>query len=353
MLDQNIGKFFSDTVYGLRYSSQYSKNTLEIFSTYGVFIYEGNFEEFPITDKNMTYVECEINSTFQRGYKTIDADNFELSVEELTKIIFWISDYFSKNDIPDINLYCYDPNDNNLYQGYLPYSTIKENNYRFTNVLCEYAVAKYDELSDEWVEIYVIIREDGSYVINPDGYCNACVLFLSKKEWENLPPVPNEYDPHLRYNFVTKSWEDTRTVEELTELYRLTVEQSFDSALESNAKYYYQIQTNYGKLLIHTLGIEIDTTSENYNYGKQSVADLFNVTTDVASEEDFTKEFYNEQIKKSSEVIEGQKVMWLSLPSKIRHSVKYDTTTTDGWKRLISEFVSWFNRTYSESYPEK
>lgn len=350
-MDQNIGKFFSDTVYGVRYASQYSKKTLEIFSTYGVFIYEGNFEGFPIDEENLTYVECEINSTFQRGYKTVDASNIDLSLEDVTKIIFWIHDYFSKNDVPDINLYCYDPNDNNLYQGFLAYSEIIKNNYRFTNIPCYYEVAKYDELEDVWVEVYAIIREDGSYVLNPAGYCDACVLFLSKEEWDNLPPIPDERDPYIRYSFVTKTWEDTRTIDELSEQYRLTVEQSFDSALEANARYYYDIQTNQGKLLIHSLGIEIDKTSENYNYGKQSVADLFMVSTTTTSTDDFDRDFYTEQLKKSSEIIEGQKAMWLALPTKIKNTVMYDTSTTTGWKNLLYKFVEWYNNTYDQTFP--
>ena len=41
-----------------------------------------------------------------------------------------------------------------------------------------------------WEEIVAIIREDGSLVERPAGFCERCVLFLSHEEWDAFPTRP-------------------------------------------------------------------------------------------------------------------------------------------------------------------
>lgn len=351
MINQDVGHFFSKTVYGLRYNKVFNKSALEIFTNYGTFQDE-EADVFAITDA--TYVECELNNDFRRGYKIVNDDTVSLTANELSSIENWLINYFNgSNNYPDISLPAYDPNDNNLFQGYLSLSEIKKNNYYFTTVGCPYSLAKYNELEDTWINIKAIIRSDGSYVLDPDSYCEQCVLFLTEEEWEKIAPIHKSIDDipfyYLRYDFVTNDWKDIRTPKDLSEEYALLVKARFSYAISSEADYYFGTDNQYAASLSQSANIAVDYTSDNYKNGVKSVAELFGVSPDVQHEEDFTREFYEEMFKQAREHLEGQRDLWLALPNKLK-SEFYDLTTTQGWLNLIDRFRSWFESTYAE-YP--
>lgn len=351
MIDQDISKFFSKSVYGLRYTQTFQQGTLEIYTHYGTFVDTDNHDPFPI--ENVSYVECELNNNFRRGYKTIGIDNIDLTFEELLKIEDWLTTYFiGENNYPDIAFSAYDPKDHNLFQGNMLLSEIKENNFYFTTIPCPYSVAKYNELDDTWIEIKAIIRDDGSYVLDPDGYCDKCVLFLTNEEWEVLPPPEGANDPeaalyYIRYDFTTESWKDIRTPEDFRTEYEVLVKGRFGYLISSTADYYFGTDNQYAASLSQTSNIKIDYTSENYKSGAQSIADLFGVSSDIVHEEDFSKEFYEESFKQAREHLEGQRDLWLQLPDRINSSF-YDLSTKEGWLNLINKFRVWVEEIYSE-----
>lgn len=352
MINQDIGHFFSKTVYGLRYTLNFNKSAFEIFTNYGTFQDEESTLEFAIP--NATYVECELNNDFRRGYKIVNGDTLDLSVEELSNIEKWLVTYFNEeNSYPDIVLSAYDPNDNNLFQGNLLLSEIKKNNFYFTTVSCPYSLAKYDEIDDIWINVKAIIRSDGSYVVDPDSYCDQCVLFLTEEEWLKLPPPDEDKDgiPHyyLRYDFVNNTWKDTRTVKDLKEEYALLVKSRFGYAISSEADYYFGTDNQYASALSQTANIKVDYTSDHYKNGAKLIAELFGVNSTIEHEEDFSKEFYEEMFKQAREHLEGQRDLWLALPNRIK-SEFYDLNTLQGWLNLIDRFRTWFDTTYAE-YP--
>lgn len=349
MINQDVGHFFSKSVYGLRYTKSFSKGTLEIYTNYGTFE-DSDIEVFPIEEAS--YVECELNNSFRRGYKNVNLDTIDLTFEELSLIESWLATYFTgEGNYPDIVLPAYDPNDNNLLQGNLLLSEIKKNNYYFTTTPCDYSLARYNELDDTWTAIKAIIRDDGSYTVDPDGYCERCVLFLTEEEWIAFPP-PDVEDPeipaiYIRYNFSKEKWEDIRTPEELREEYLLFVNSRFSYAISSAADFYFGTDNQYAVSLSQSANIKIDYTSDHYKAGTQAIADLFGVSSSIEHQEDFSKEFYEEAFKQAREYIEGQRDLWLNLPNRLQ-SEFYDLNTQIGWFRLIDKFRDWFESVYSE-----
>lgn len=70
--------------------------------------------------------------------------------------------------------------------------------------------SKWDELDNKWYPIYAAFKEDGFPIMSPQVLSDEYVLFMTKKEWDNIPVRPGAV---YSLDFVTLTWRDKRTLE--------------------------------------------------------------------------------------------------------------------------------------------
>ncbi len=121
----------------------------------------------------------------------------------------------------DLHFPCYDPNRSNLFQGTISISEAKSKNFISVLEDCQYPVAKYDTETHTWIAVKAIITDSGRLILDPDSYCELCVLFLSDDEWNEFPK-PNEEanTAEWRWDFELKEWVDVRTPQEMLQIYK-------------------------------------------------------------------------------------------------------------------------------------
>ena len=351
MINQELGYFFSAAITGLKKIKEHTETKIEFYSKYGVF--EDFSKEavisFPLSEE---YVNYEDNDIIRRCLKIDDENALVVCTEEeFMKVHDWIISYFNNlKDYPDIVLPCYDPNDNNLYQGNLNLTTIKEKGFHFTTVECDYPVARYDEYEDIWTEIVMTLWDDGTYILNPDGYCDRCVKFLSQEEKDKLPDFPEGYNYNnayfFKYDFTTESWRDSRTLDELKNNFYDTVNGRFDDLLEDTARYYLKTGYTSSSKVLNIISDPITKDNEYYNYGVAEVSKVFNFSTDITITEDFSMDELKEMYFTASSLINGQRDAWLNLPNKLYTSSRYNLATNAGWDKITDKFTTWFSDMY-------
>lgn len=76
-----------------------------------------------------------------------------------------------------------------------------------------------------WEEVVAIIRDDGSLVERPEAFCERCVLFLSREEWETFPKRPSS--SHV-YDLENHEWVDPRPFAKLLHEVQLEIRNCFE-----------------------------------------------------------------------------------------------------------------------------
>ena len=351
-----IGKLLTKHTTGLRITD----NFITLFTHYGNFIDE-EITNYPIN--NIISLEYECNDLARKGFKVVKPElnlvtkqvSIPLTDEEMDIIDNWLISYWEASNFINIPLNCYDPNDNNLYKGILPLQEIRDHQYIFTEENCDFPVGKYDTIKHEYIKIKAIIREDGSYVIDPDGYCSACVLFLTEDEWNALPPPSEEQQKYyyIKYDFKTNQWVDSRTIKEMEDNFYRIVSEKLSFVNSENASYYLDILP-YGSGSFTEPLTYINTDKENptenqelYNYGVESISTLFNTKINLKIDTS-DRNWLLDQFKKTCKVVEGQKKAWLSMPEllKKQNSKEFDLSIPSGWDKLIDKFENWLESVY-------
>ena len=345
MISQNLGEFFASSISGLKKLTERNEARIEMYSSYGVFedYSAAALESFPIYS---SYVNFEDNDIVRRCLKMENDTLVACSEDEHTAVHNWIVNYFnSTSDYPEIYLPCFNPDDNNLYQGVLSISDIKERGFFFTTVECEYPVAKYDILEDKWIEVVMTMWDDGTYILHPDGYCDRCVKFFSQEEKDKLPPFPVGYEnsPFIKYDFATESWKDSRTLNDLKESYYQAVNNRFNDLLNELSNYY--LNTGYnGAAKLFNLTLESNTSrNEIYDTGVTEVSKVFGFVNNIVITEDFSEEELIKMYQDACSLVSGQRDAWLNLPKKLLNSSRYNLSTNAGWDKITDKFSAWFD----------
>lgn len=143
------------------------------------------------------------------AFKVVNGEQLALTDEEIAACRAYCDGYLENGDYP-VQAY---ETESGLYRGVMLKSEAEEKEY--AHVLGDtpdHPVSK--RVGDAWERIAAVIRSDGSYVLMPDGVCDACVMFLTAAEWaEHSKPARSTQ----RWDFATETWKDSRTVEEARE----------------------------------------------------------------------------------------------------------------------------------------
>ena len=166
-------------------------------------------------DFDSVYYEPEVD----RFIKIVDSQALSLSPEEQEECREYIKNYINNADFP---VYAY--NEKNIYVGMMKKSEAVERGINY--VILEqpqYPVSKW--MTDHWEPVYAIISDSGVLTMNPLSFCEACVVFLTKEEFEAFPKQPNS---NYIYDIENNEWVDPRKHDELV----LSVQQEIRNFFE-------------------------------------------------------------------------------------------------------------------------
>lgn len=123
--------------------------------------------------------------------------------------------------ILDLHFPCYDPAKSNLYSGVMSISEAKSKGYVSVMEDCPYSVAKYNTESNQWEKVKAIITDNGRLIVDPESYCDLCVLFMTEEEWAAFPQYDaSDITAVWRWDFDEKTWIDVRTIKDLLATYK-------------------------------------------------------------------------------------------------------------------------------------
>lgn len=127
-----------------------------------------------------------------------------LTVDEIVKINAYQETYI---DTQDYAVWAYDSN--NLYITELMKSAAIEKGYQYVMIGApDHPASKL--VDNQWVKIKMVVREDGTIVLDPAGLCQLCLLGFTQEEYEKIPKRPNQ---HYLWDLKANNWYDPRTLE--------------------------------------------------------------------------------------------------------------------------------------------
>lgn len=335
---------------------QYTSPSLTIYTDRGPFIIS-NFDisELEFDCHGFLHFEPSMN-IYQRHKNDQGLEAVNLTPKEIELVTNYITNLLESEQL-DLPFPAYERVLDNLYQGVYPLSEIKQNNWGYTYIPCDYPVASYNETTNEWERIKTIIREDGSYIIDPDTYCDLCVKFITEKEWETFtkPPTDNPR-AHIAWDFITETWVDKRTPEEAANSYYVQVKQIFESLRSQEAEYFFNIQgysvtgfQNYFQMYEERI-----QSDDNVDYA-EITADaeasiyktVFDTTVDTMAPKNVDDMKFNiTQYRIACNIIGGQEDAWRNIPDiqKNNGSCMYDKVSH--WDALQDKFNEWITKVY-------
>ena len=138
-------------------------------------------------------------------FRVLDKNQFlltELQIEECKK---YCDNFYN---LGDYHVYAYNPNDLNIYKGYILKSECEKHGYKWiVDKRPESNAASYNEKTNEWTIYYASITENGWVSTNITQIGQSVVKLLTKEEYDKLPPKPHSTDS---WDFVSESWIDKR-----------------------------------------------------------------------------------------------------------------------------------------------
>lgn len=151
--------------------------------------------------------------------KVVNGEPLPLSEAELAECADYCREYADKADYP-----VYAWNGDNICVGHILKSEAEAKGYGFTVLdVPPYPVSR--RRGGTWEEIVAIIRDDGSLVERPAGFCERCVLFLSREEWDAFPVRPTS--AHV-YDLENGEWVDPRPFARLLHEVQLEIRNCFE-----------------------------------------------------------------------------------------------------------------------------
>ena len=184
------------------YILTYDGNTAKILS--GGYIFESNEKPNLGFEFDALYYETPTMNTF----KIIDNVKHDLTEDEISRIQIFC-DTFENSANYTVSAY---DKETLVYVGDVLKSTAIEKDYGFViNDTPTDVASKY--MNDHWARVKAVIRDDGTYTIDPAYICSSCVLFFTEEEWTAFESKPVRNDD--RFNFVTNKFEDMRLFETL------------------------------------------------------------------------------------------------------------------------------------------
>lgn len=205
-------------------------------------------------------------------FRMLGDNQFLLTEEEILECKDMCSQYYLTGNY---NVYAYDPNDNNLYKGYIKKSECEEKNYKYVvDKAPDGLTASYNEETSSWIVYYAAITDEGNLIENVQLLnCPKCVLFLTKEQFDVFPKKNKTTDS---WDFTTESWVDKRDLAKLKKESSLNCRNQFEAIRwKANEKFIPQFEQD---TWIHQVE-EARKYTEAKNYALNNSVESINVDT--------------------------------------------------------------------------
>ena len=184
------------------------------------------------------------------------------------------------------------------------------------------------------------ITDDGRIAYNIEDTCTSCVLYLTEEEYKTFPKPDERYKAYQRYDFVSGTWKDIRTIEDLKKEYYKLIEFEFNCIIKENAKFYLNDDIEYNTFT------DVTSITEQQSNVKESAKDLIKsfglddidnkaMSSYIDIESDNLISY-----KKANGVVYGQYLVWKNYPT-----LKAFTRRED-YLKLMNKFSTWIHNVY-------
>lgn len=137
-------------------------------------------------------------------FKIWQGGSVQLTTAEINMIEAYCNSYADKQDYP---VWCYDSN--NLYIGEMLKSEAITKKMEYTLIGApDHPASKL--VGNQWVKVKLVIKSDGSIILDPAQFCSACLLGFTEAEYNAMEKPKNI---NYKWNFVTSAWYDPRTLD--------------------------------------------------------------------------------------------------------------------------------------------
>ena len=151
------------------------------------------------------YYEPDLGNQF----KVVNNVNIPLTESEISECSHFGTFFL---DVADYPVQAYEP-ETKIWRGTMMKTEAQNQGLEYViGDVPDSPVARRTE--DGWDKIVAVILDDGWYRLQPDGVCERCVLFMNQQEWDAFPHPTTGTQ---KWNFVTETWEDYRTLDKAKE----------------------------------------------------------------------------------------------------------------------------------------
>ena len=285
------------------------------------------------------YITCDFSYGIFRT-ENENGDMRSLTTKEKIDFIRYINVKYKELDFVT-NIPCYDNITNIIYiksfneiekEALIPIK-LPNNINNLTGVL------KYFPITKEVDVAKYAITDDGRIAYNITDTCGSCVLYLTEKEYSVFPKPDERYKAYQRYDFISGTWKDCRSLEDLKKEYYKLLEHEFNSIIKENAKFYLNNDIEY-----NTFTDVTSITEQQSNVEDSAIALLkaFKMTDDNSAMNACINVESDNLIsyKKANGVAYGQYLVWKNYP------VLKALSTREDYIKLMNDFSKWIHDVY-------
>lgn len=171
-------------------------------------------EHFDIPGINYDYLYYE--SETGNVFKVIENKRIELTTDEIEAVKSFCDTFADTQDYP---VWTYDPS--YLYVGEMLKSEAINQKLDYVLIgapdhpasrLTGTGTDLFEDQSNSWEKIKMVIMEDGRMIIDPPNLCTKCVIGLTEEQYQAWPSIPG---PYHTWDFITETWMDKRDTKDV------------------------------------------------------------------------------------------------------------------------------------------
>lgn len=181
--------------------------------------------DIPEVEYDQLFYEPDVNNYF----KVLDNQQIPLTDEEKEAVGKYIFEY---KDVADYPVWAYDGS--YLYINEMMKSKAEELGVDYTLLagrpdhLASKFVPATPTTPEHWERIKLVLRDNGSFALDPAQLCDRCIEGYTEEEYKSIPHPEHYYD---RWNFHAQKWYDPRKTDDLKYQAWRDIQTAFDILL--------------------------------------------------------------------------------------------------------------------------
>lgn len=157
------------------------------------------FEVYEKPNLNFLFDTIRYDSNKNEAFYVLDG-----KVNQFTDYHYSECQNYCKNFLNSHDFFVYVYNENNIYVRKVLKSEAEEMKLSYTFMKPKYPVSKW--INDNWEEVKIIIKNDGTVIRNPTSFCEQCSYFITESEKKEYTNIDQYYDIYHKYDVDSKDW---------------------------------------------------------------------------------------------------------------------------------------------------